>query len=365
MINKIYIENFKIFKESEFSFNDKFNLIVGENGCGKSSILKAIAIAISGWTYAYKRDIKSDRPIEDTEIREVQLNARYDKAKNTIIKAEGEFPIVDQGLEDKKGYVVWSRSRIEGKEKTYTSGSIRYYLNELQTYHDTNYNLNLSTLGSDVLRYIEKGNNFNLPLFAFYECDRLWLSTNKVDIKKTATTKASRFDPYIDCFHTGTDSQSIEEWILKVELESFQNPEISTKKLIQKVAVNALEDCTGLQFNMLESRVTVNFGSTLSIPFEHLSDGQRTVLSLFFDIARRAVILNPHFDENANEQVEGVVLIDELDLHLHPIWQRNIVNALRKTFPNVQFICTTHSPFIIQSLKSPNEIIMLTIIYCP
>lgn len=359
MIDKIYIENFKSFKDSEFSFDKEFNLIVGENGSGKSSILKAIAIAISGWTYAYKKDIKSDRPIGDSEVREVQLNGRYDKAKHTRVRAEGEFPIVDQHSEAKKGYVVWNRERSEGEDKTLTSGTIRYFLNEYGRYHDISYNLKLDTLGSDVLRYIESGKNFDLPLFAFYECDRLWLSKDKIDISKTASRKQSRFDPYIDCFHTGTDSQSIEEWILKVELESFQNPNVSTKKLIQKIAINALEDCTGLQFDMSESRVMVNFGEAKSVPFEHLSDGQRTVLSLFFDIAHRCVIMNPHLGEDVNEQVKGVVLIDELDLHLHPIWQRNIVKSLRNTFPKIQFICTTHSPFILQSVRSPDEIIML------
>lgn len=83
------------------------------------------------------------------------------------------------------------------------------------------------------------------------------------------------------------------------------------------------------------------------------------MLALIADIAQKAATLNPHLGENALQQTHGIVLIDELDLHLHPRWQRSVVENLRTTFPNIQFICTTHSPFLIQSLRSSEEIIML------
>jgi predicted ATP-binding protein involved in virulence len=82
-------------------------------------------------------------------------------------------------------------------------------------------------------------------------------------------------------------------------------------------------------------------------------------VSLFCDLARRAAILNPHLGGNASEETAGVVLIDELDLLLHPKWQRSIIENLRRAFPKIQFICTTHSPFLIQSLRSGEELIML------
>jgi len=72
----------------------------------------------------------------------------------------------------------------------------------------------------------------------------------------------------------------------------------------------------------------------------------------------RAVVLNPHLGVNAPQETSGVVLIDEIDLHLHPKWQRRVVEDLKRTFPQIQFIATTHSPFIIQSLR-PDELINL------
>ena len=75
------------------------------------------------------------------------------------------------------------------------------------------------------------------------------------------------------------------------------------------------------------------------------------MFAMVADIARRAAILNPQFNEKAPAETPGIVLIDEIDLHLHPSWQRRVVDDLRRTFPRMQFIATTHSPFIIQSLR--------------
>jgi len=83
------------------------------------------------------------------------------------------------------------------------------------------------------------------------------------------------------------------------------------------------------------------------------------LLTQIGDLARRVITLNPHLGRDALHQTPGVVMIDELDLHLHPKWQRRIIEDLRRVFPNIQFIVTTHSPFLIQSLRSGEELVML------
>jgi predicted ATP-binding protein involved in virulence len=82
------------------------------------------------------------------------------------------------------------------------------------------------------------------------------------------------------------------------------------------------------------------------------------MLGMVADIAYRAAVLNPYLGGKAAKETAGVVLIDEIGLHLHPGWQRRVVDDLRRTFPKIQFITTTHSPFIIQSLQ-PGELIDL------
>jgi predicted ATP-binding protein involved in virulence len=95
-------------------------------------------------------------------------------------------------------------------------------------------------------------------------------------------------------------------------------------------------------------------GATLDI--RQLSDGERSVLVLILDIARRLTQANPTLDDPMRE-AEAVILIDEIDLHLHPQWQRKIVGDLTGTFPNCQFIVTTHSPQIISETQ-PDQLIL-------
>lgn len=95
-------------------------------------------------------------------------------------------------------------------------------------------------------------------------------------------------------------------------------------------------------------------GATLDI--SQLSDGERAFLAMVCDLGRRLSLANPLLENPLHGA--GVVLIDELELHLHPKWQRDVRSKLRSIFPNIQFISTTHSPFVIQSLE-PGELINL------
>ena len=94
------------------------------------------------------------------------------------------------------------------------------------------------------------------------------------------------------------------------------------------------------------------------LPFQMLSDGYRNVIKIMLDIATRMCILNPYLKERALKETPGIVLIDEVDLSLHPTWQKRIISILKEQFPKIQFICATHSPFIIQSLED-GELITL------
>lgn len=93
-------------------------------------------------------------------------------------------------------------------------------------------------------------------------------------------------------------------------------------------------------------------------PLSEMSDGYRNMLSMVADIAYRMALLNPQLLDKVTEKTSGVVLIDEIDLHLHPAWQRHIVGALKKIFPKVQFIVSTHAPSVISSVPQ-DEIVIL------
>ena len=116
-----------------------------------------------------------------------------------------------------------------------------------------------------------------------------------------------------------------------------------------------LEGFSELRVEDSPLRLTVSKGS-FRLPLNQLSDGERSFLAIISDLVRRLSLANPDLDDPLHGA--GIVLIDELELHLHPTWQRQVVEKLRTTFPNIQFIATTHSPFVIQSLR-PGELINL------
>lgn len=111
--------------------------------------------------------------------------------------------------------------------------------------------------------------------------------------------------------------------------------------------------------NFDEDDILVVFEDSTTYPFRMLSDGQRGMAALAADIAVRCTLLNPHLNGSACRDTPGVVLIDEIDLHLHPRWQRRVVDDLHSAFPSIQFVATSHSPFIIQSMADRGGVINL------
>ena len=128
--------------------------------------------------------------------------------------------------------------------------------------------------------------------------------------------------------------------------------------MVVNAMVACVPDAKKIEYNVREYSLIVEFANGDVQPFQNLSDGQRIMLALVADIAYRAAWLNPYLGDRVLLETDGIVLIDELDLHLHPKWQRTVVDDLRRTFPKMQFVATSHSPFIIQSLE-PNELMDL------
>jgi energy-coupling factor transporter ATP-binding protein EcfA2 len=123
----------------------------------------------------------------------------------------------------------------------------------------------------------------------------------------------------------------------------------------ERALLAALPQVKGLEITSDQQVLVEEHGR--KIPLERLSDGYRGTLAWIGDLIRRLFDAYPNSDNPLHER--GVVLVDEIDLHLHPTWQRSIVGDIRKLFPNLQFIVTTHSPFIAQGLQPQDKIIVL------
>ena len=191
--------------------------------------------------------------------------------------------------------------------------------------------------------------NPTLPLLSYYGTGRLWSQPRSVEKGR----RWSRFDAYRNSHEARLSSADLLDWLHREKLKEFET-ERSSRLLAtwNKAVKTCFEENVKVTYSPSRERLEVRFiCRKQTVAYENLSHGQRNILSMVGEIAFKAIILNPHLGDEAVTAVKGIVLIDEIDLHLHPRWQRIIVPALLGAFPQLQFVATTHSPIIIQSLN--------------
>ncbi len=337
-IDRLRIKNFKAFDDREFTFPEQFTVLIGDNGTGKTSVLDTLAIAAG--SYLLGIDGVAAIAIEKDEIRRVS----YDRQS-----FEYQFPV-----------------QIEAVGKIYET-ELRWlrsleYLTGRTTREKSR---SIIALAQKHQKLVRAGNRTeNLPLLAYHGTGRLWAEHKaKVEYKRAG----SRTEGYLDCLSPKSSSKQFLSWY-KTYFDSRQKFDYSQDREVidtfnhaittmvpewQKIAFDFVEDdLVGFY------QITPN--ETKYLPYRLLSDGFRNMIGIVADIAYRCIKLNPHLGQAALIETEGIVLIDEIDLHLHPKWQKRIVEDLKRVFPKLQFVVTTHSPFVVQSLKN-TELINLNV----
>ncbi|MCH1926385.1 AAA family ATPase [Shewanella sp. C32] len=337
-LETLLVKNFRCYTEKSFRFNPHFNLIVGQNASGKTAVLDAASVAIATWLLGFKKknDKKSLTPTDATlSYVEKEGESQFIEAWPVLVSATGEI---------KGQFVGWERS------KDSPTGNTRY-----------GHAGDLIALARECDQQLAE--DIKLPLISYYGTMRLWqdprVSKPKVSLSKSSY-RPSRLEGYKHCVDPRIALKDFVAWFARQEWNAFQEGRESTMlKVVRKAIIGCVENAKHLRFDPKRGELIITFEHSEPQPFNFLSDGQRCVLALVADIAQKAAILNPQLGDDVLKETEGVILIDELDLHLHPRWQRHVIEDLRTTFPKVQFICTTHSPFLIQSLRSSEELIML------
>lgn len=337
-IDTLRAQNFRCFDEHEFQFDPYFNVLIGENGVGKSALLKAVRIAVASWFLGIR-----DRHAVGIRNDDVRMVGRaFDAGDFTFeeqwpVTVEACGTVSTDGTRQDESVLEWSRSLNgpNGKTTRKDAAPIR----ECAEAAD---------------RRVREGDNATLPVLAYYSTSRLCLEPRRTQRRKTTPDKKhlSRFVGYRDCIDKRLDTKALEAWMKRQSLIAWEEGSSSTLyRLVRTAITQMVEGATDLRYSPQREEVVVVFKNNEVYPLDYLSDGQRTTLTLVGDLATRMARLNPHLGESALDETPGVVLIDELDLHLHPTWQRHIVQDLRRTFPQVQFITTTHSPQIISEVE--------------
>ena len=329
-ISQIHLKNFRCYEDVEIEFHPNFNIFVGINGTGKSSALEALRIAIGSLFLGvdkYKDKIASPGISQD-DVRLFGLEQQYP----VVISSKG---VVEDFPAEGASHVV----EIEWERSLTTKGGATRSANAKEMKE-------VSVRMQEAIR--RHGEKHNIPLVAYYSTDRFKKEKKDVGVEPAG----SRLRGYYNALDPLTNIKFFLDLYYTETLSALQHNTPSVILQAVNEAVKKCVDCDDLMFDIKRQELLlVQHDTHQGMPFHLLSDGVRSMLALVMEIAFRCYLLNPHLGKEAALLTSGVVLIDEVDLHLHPAWQKRVVGDLRAAFPNIQFIVTTHAPLVIGSLR--------------
>lgn len=359
-IQSLKMSDFRKFKDFSIDFNlepravfrrneriqaGPLTVLVAKNGMGKTSVLDAARILFGRYTAPFK--FASQVHIQKSDIRMTSGDPQSPStpaekaAVSGNVFLDGDLHPVDRELSSKKGMRT-------------TTGGVAC----------------ITEFSTRIIQKRKDNPETEWPILAFYGTGRLWSEHRNHFGKKNVNVLPDY--GYENCLGENHNFKAVDTWLFDVlfekfaaRLESLEEPVASISKL--KAVESALQVVlgdegyeSGLLLNPKTKEVSVKQSEgdkTLVLSVAQLSDGVRAAFGLVADIAFRCAVLNPQFGADAPAKTHGIVLIDEVDLHLHPAWQQRILNTLQLSFPKLQFIVTTHSPQVISSV--PKECVRI------
>lgn len=332
-LKRLELAQVRVFEQATFDFLPGMNLLVGVNGAGKSTVLDVLRILLSQTlpTFTAARikpltfnadDIRVERDALTTRITFSAVAIDFDYL---VHQSRYDFQVDPKGQGEVRRQTVGQPSRVK---------------------------LTPATLPENLSQENEQ------PL-------ALYFSTRRSLARMERPSKASAAPGQAAAYADALSSRELrvrelaEWWLAQVALAREKDGDRFGRNLdvLTATVVRFLDDCANLRAVAEPSPTLLIDKADGSLDVRQLSDGERSMIALVLDLAKRLAQANPKLGDPIRDG-QAVVLIDEIDLHLHPGWQRTIVQKLTSTFPNCQFIATTHSPQIVGEV-SPDSIILI------
>lgn len=350
-IDNLHLENFKKFDKLDLTFHRQFTLLVGNNGSGKTTILDALAIMLGIW-HAEIPDtmlVNSRRTIRMNEVHLVPTQEgdrlQFREQRPVVVKATG-------AIAGQKA--IWERRLADGAQRVSKEGIEQ-----------------VKAILGRIHRADQAGERPICPVVAYYGAGRAWLPSNaRHSSGGSDTGPARRWAALYDSLGERIRLDDLRNWFERETIEAGNRGGRFRPgfEVVKRAVVACIPEARAVFYSADRKQIVLDIAGNQQ-PFDNLSAGQQMMLALIADIAIRVVTQNaflvppddlgpPDVLPQVLKETPGVVLIDELDVHLHPRWQRQVATDLKRIFPQVQFICTSHSPQVIGEVL-PEEIRVL------
>lgn len=338
ILQSIKLEHFRCFSSLELSFDKRLNVFIGGNGSGKSALLDAIALSL-GPVLSHLPDL-SGPGLKRTDIRLVAKDRQAPYVRFAAAAEHGN---------GKLRKIRWDRLNKRDNSKATRSALPKESdgLKELHGWLD------------EIIGCHDRGESFTLPVFAHYGTNRaVDVPHNKPNTKKRKSFE--RLDALMGALNPDADFRRAVAWFKMLEDQELRRAKSNETSLLAPVKAAIERMLPGIKNPRMDDEDTERFvvdgtnsdGETVKLFLDQLSDGYQVMLGLVMDFALRLVRANPATPEHPDPlAAQAVMIVDEVDLHLHPAWQQRVIPDLMRTFKGTQFVFTTHSPQVVSTVR--------------
>lgn len=344
-LRQIELRNYRCFGQLTVDLDEKLTVLIAKNGAGKTSVLDAIATAFGTFVGSFHTGKRGG--IDSGDVMLV-------RTKPELNEMEPQYPAA-----------VLASGEIDGQEIRWAR-----WLNTPKSGTTIKEARPLTAIGESMQKQVTDQKPALLPLIAYYGTGRLWNQKKKTEKKVFESEFYSRTSGYLDCLDPASSYKFFEDWFRYAaradsDLRNQQRERLGGRyvemdtpysPLIDAIR-NAVDECLkisgwhNLRWSFTHQSVVMEHAMHGVLEVGQLSDGVRNMIALVADIAYRMARINSDLGRDAAKKTPGLILIDEVDMHLHPEWQQTVVLSLMRAFPCVQFVVTTHSPQVISSIR--------------
>lgn len=347
-MKSITVDNFRCFSHLKIDFRKKVNLLIGDNAAGKTSLLKACKYALSAWFSGFSDENTRWQTFNESDFRIIEHESFRLPDEPIRIKFDLNDICMDLHISENDFGRHQPGEQYIGRNSRKNSRSMKVGIAELRDYTFFLHFVYASKI---------QGQIYPLPLFVSFSTEDIH-SKRKIKQRSFMTPNQKASFGYYECL---TAYGLFKYWLKRMLVleetgERKQEMQSVCDAIVKTLGIEGCNIISAVHVYPNLKDVYYEFVDGRKIASEKLSDGYRRLVNIVTDIAFRCYLLNGAlYGADAIKKTQGTVLIDEIDMHLHPTLQAKVAKALSNTFEGLQFIITSHAPMVMSSVKTDEE----------